>query len=137
MFDFESLGLLGLFVSGFISATIFPLSSEAVFTFLILKGLDPITCFIVVTVGNGLGGSLTYWMGYKGRDFFKKKLENKGFQTLVRKYGSYLGFFSWLPIIGDPLVLALGFCKTPILKTNLFIWIGKALRYIVLLWVLK
>jgi membrane protein YqaA with SNARE-associated domain len=136
MIDFESLGLLGLFVSGFISATLFPLSSEAVFVVLLLKGFNPFICLVVVTLGNGLGGSLTYWMGYKGRDFFNKKRENNRFQSLISKYGSYLGLFSWLPIIGDPLVLALGFYKTPAFQTNMFIWIGKTLRYLFLLYFL-
>ena len=50
------------------------------------------------------------------------------------KYGNWLAFFSWLPIIGDPLMVVLGYFKSPLIKTMITMVIGKLLRYLFIIW---
>jgi len=35
----------------------------------------------------------------------------------------------WLPVIGDPLAVALGFMRAPVLKVMMFMFAGKFFRY--------
>ena len=48
----------------------------------------------------------------------------------MRKYGVWLALFSWVPIVGDLTVLALGFYRVPRGISFLMLLIGKAIRYL-------
>ncbi|MCG8092638.1 MAG: hypothetical protein JAZ17_03250 [Candidatus Thiodiazotropha endolucinida] len=50
----------------------------------------------------------------------------------VKRYGTPILLFSWLPVIGDPLCLAAGWSGVRLLPATLLIGLGKALRYGVL-----
>jgi membrane protein YqaA with SNARE-associated domain len=52
----------------------------------------------------------------------------------VEKWGIPMLFFSWMPIIGDPLCLAGGYLRLPLWKSIFMIFLGKFARYCVLLW---
>jgi membrane protein YqaA with SNARE-associated domain len=55
------------------------------------------------------------------------------FELRIQKYGYWLAFFSWLPFIGDPMTIALGFFRVPFWKVTFLIVLGKFLRYLVLI----
>jgi len=55
----EELGYLGLFIAGFLAATVIPFSSESLLTIALLNGFDTFLCLIIITSGNWLGSLTT------------------------------------------------------------------------------
>ncbi len=116
---------------------------------------------VTATFGNTLGGVITFYMGrllYRGVANLSEKQSSQSmtpnhirsrlsrFASLfelkeasverVRKWGTPILFFSWLPIVGDPLCIAAGYLRLPVLASIVFIGVGKFCRYLVLLWAL-
>lgn len=136
--DFTSFGLFGLFLAAFLAATILPFSSELVLVFFLSQHIDPWVCFAVVLTGNVLGGTTNYWIGKLGNPLWLKKVGVSEEliikrQHWVEKYGAFLAFFSWVPIIGDPLLVVLGFFRSNIFRTHVWMILGKTLRYLVII----
>ena len=137
METFVEWGYIGLFIASFLGATIIPFSSELVFSLLIIKGYDFNLSLLVATTGNWLGGLSSYFLGKLGKwstleKYFRLKKEKiVKFKTNIDKWGSLLAFFCWLPIIGDPIAVGLGFFRTNFLLVALWMFIGKLIRYIV------
>jgi membrane protein YqaA with SNARE-associated domain len=50
----------------------------------------------------------------------------------ISKYGSYVAFFCWLPLVGDPLAVALGLFRSNSLNVAVWMLLGKAIRYAVM-----
>ena len=132
----ESLGLLGLFLGSALAASIVPFSSDVLYVAILATTGQDLGCFLAATSGSWLGSLFTYYLGWLGKwewieKWFKitrEKLEQQ--QAKVQKYGVWLALFSWVPIIGDITVLALGFYKTSRGWTFLMLLIGKAIRYL-------
>jgi len=129
-------GYLGLFLSSFLGATVIPFSSEIVFSILITKGYDLRLSLVIATTGNWLGGLSSYLLGRLGKwttlkKYFKIEIETvKRFKLKIDRFGSLLAFFSWLPVIGDPIAVSLGFFRTNYFFVAIWMFIGKALRYL-------
>ncbi|MES2556825.1 MAG: DedA family protein [Bacteroidota bacterium] len=121
--------LFGLFANAFLAATILPFSSEPLFLALLALNTDPFTCFLVATVGNSLGGLTNLLLGRYSRTYFEKRGKTPRGKDLIRRYGAWIAWFSWVPFVGDPLLIAAGFYRTPLLMTSLFMIAGKAGRY--------
>jgi membrane protein YqaA with SNARE-associated domain len=125
---------LSLFGSSFLAATILPLQSEAVLLGVLFYGYDPTTALIIASTGNVLGGCTNYALGYWGN----KKISNRNikyaakWKPYIDSYGAYTAFFSWLPFIGDLLLVLLGYLKTPFLSVFIFMTFGKVLRYLII-----
>ena len=140
MEGFVEWGYLGLFIASFLGATVIPFSSELVFSLLIIKGYDFNLSLLVATTGNWLGGLSSYFLGRLGKwstleKYFRLKKEKiVKFKTNIDKWGSLLAFFCWLPIIGDPIAVSLGFFRTNYILVAIWMFIGKFIRYI--LWAL-
>lgn len=137
MFGLESLGLWGLFIGAFLAATLVPFSSDALYLAVLIATKDPLGCFLYGTIGNWLGGITTYWVGWLGRwewleRWFKVKHETLAKQKIkIDKYGVWMALLSWVPVIGDIIVIALGFYKTRPLWTIILLLVGKAGRFVV------
>lgn len=121
--------LLTLFSFCFLAATILPLSSEIIFIYTIQNSTYPFyVLLLVASLGNILGGLTNYFLGYFGNKLFKPKTEGNAFR-FAQKYGFVSAFFSWIPIIGDPMLVALGFLKAPFWKVIFLMSVGKVMRY--------
>lgn len=126
---------LSLFVSAFLSATILPLGSEGVLALLIYQGLPIWTCLLIATLGNSLGGLTNYMLGHIGNLQLLKKYFNlettkiKAWKSYADQYGAYLAFFAWVPFIGDPILIALGFFRVNAWSVIILMTLGKFLRY--------
>lgn len=135
--DWIELGYIGLFLGTLLAATIIPFSSEFILTALLISGFDPFICFFVATSGNSLGSFITYFTGRLidyDKALRKLKIKEKNIQkshSFFTKYGIWIAFFSWVPILGDASTFLLGSNRTPILKTFTLIVCGKALRFAV------
>ena len=137
MESFIEWGYLGLFLASFLGATIIPLSSEIVLSFLILNGYDFKLSLLIATIGNWLGGLSSYYLGRLGRwetleRFFNLKKEKiHHLKTKIDKWGSALAFLCWLPIIGDPIAVSLGFFRINYMLVATWMLFGKIFRYII------
>lgn len=131
-------GYWGLLLSSFLAATILPLSSEVVFAALIATGSDICTCIAYATVGNSVGGATCYYLGKLGKtEWLEKwfKIKGKKIDRMIlwlRGKGAIMGFFGFLPAVGDLMLVALGFMRAngPIVMISMTI--GKFLRYLVI-----
>ncbi len=124
-----------LFFSAFISATLFPLGSEALFIYDINEGYNIYLLLFFATIGNSLGSIFNYFLGLKGEEYLirKKLLSEKMIlksKNYFDKYGFYCLLFSWLPIIGDPLTFVAGILKYDLKKFVIIITLAKFLRYL-------
>lgn len=135
--EYLSWGLAGLFFMTFLAATLIPLASEAVFITYLVLGYDPIAVIFVATAGNSGGSILNYFIGRLGNPrwikvFGSSEIKLASFRERIDRYGHWTGLLSWLPIIGDPLTLAMGFFRTRVVPSFLVITGVKLLRYVVL-----
>ena len=137
MESFTELGLLGLFIASFLSATILPMNSEIVLSVLLINNYSLNTSLLVATFGNWLGGMTNYGLGFLGKwEFLDRYLGVKKEKIVkikikINRLGSFLAFFCWMPIIGDLFAIGLGFFKIPFLRVSIWMLVGKAVRYIV------
>lgn len=143
MSDSEALGYGGLFLGSFLAPTILPLSSEAVLAAMVIGGFDPVVCVMVASVGNSLGGMTSYFMGYVGKWTWVERLFVRNRDKVARvkawadRYGSRAALLCWLPVVGDPLAVALGFVRSPVWQVGLYMTVGKVVRYAVWVWLIR
>ena len=128
---------LTLFISAFISATLFPLGSEALLVYNINEGYNLVYLLAFATVGNVLGSLLNYFIGLKGEEYLEKKSylkeeKIKRYKEFFDKYGAYSLLLSWAPVIGDPLTLIAGVFKYDLKKFLFLVFIAKFFRYLFL-----
>ncbi|RKZ99190.1 MAG: DedA family protein [Gammaproteobacteria bacterium] len=134
------MSLLTLFFSGFTSATLLPGSSEALFLLMLAQqSWDAGLLILVAGTGNSLGGITNWLLGLLIRKgLYKKAQKTQESQSYykaeqwLKKYGAPVLFFSFLPIIGDPLCVVAGLVRIHWLKALLFISAGKFFRYFML-----
>ena len=112
-------GYIGMFISAFLAGSIFPLSSELVMLGLLAAGLDP-------------------WIGSLGRiDWIEKYLHVKKkeldrAQRFLAGRGAWMGFFAFLPVIGEGITIVLGLMRANVILTTVSVTIGKFARYALL-----
>lgn len=135
---FAEYGYWGLFVASFLAATILPFSSEVVFAALIAAGLDIWSLIIFATIGNSLGGASCFYLGRLGKlvwlNSWFRISENKISNTInkLQGKGAFMGFFGFLPAIGDAILVALGYMRANSIIVLLSMTLGKFARYVVI-----
>ncbi len=128
-------GYFGLFIAAFLAGSIIPFSSEAVLGLLLIAGYDSWGCVFSATLGNWLGGVTCYYIGYLGKTewihTYLKIPEEKlsKMQRFLKGKGSLFGFFVFIPVIGDIMIVALGLLRANPLGTLLSMMVGKFSRY--------
>lgn len=131
-------GYWGLFLSALIAGSVLPFSSEAVLVVLLGLGADPAGCLVAASAGNTLGGMTCYWIGSLGRPEWIAKL-GVGPRKLARARrfvagrGAVMGFFGFLPVIGEAIAVVLGLLRAAPWTTAGAMLVGKTLRYALLL----
>ena len=130
-----------LFGSAFISATLFPLGSEALLIYDISQGHNIYLLLFFATLGNSLGSVVNYFLGLKGEEYLiNKKLLNEKYiikaKTYFDKYGAWSILFSWLPIIGDTITFVAGILKYDFKKFLILVVVAKFSRYLFLVLVI-
>ena len=152
---FPEHGLSTVFVISFVSATLLPLGSEpAVFGLVKLNPDLFWSAILVATIGNTLGGMVSWWMGYgthqaldlvrqrkadnTSPNSMSERMNSRALQWLER-LGPKACLLAWLPGVGDPLCAVAGWLKMPLLPCAVYMAIGKLIRYVVmtslLMWV--
>ena len=64
---------LTLFITAFVSATIFPMGSEALLIYDITQGYNIYLLLLFATLGNSLGSVVNYFMALKGEEYLLEK----------------------------------------------------------------
>jgi membrane protein YqaA with SNARE-associated domain len=136
-------GLSTVFVVSFISATLLPLGSEpAVFGLVKLNPELFWSAIGVATLGNTLGGMVSWWMGWGSRKVSQRWRESSSHLRALawlEKLGPKACLLSWLPVVGDPLCAVAGWLQLPLWPCTFYMAIGKFGRYLcmtaALLWV--
>ena len=128
---------ISLFISSFLSSTILPGHSEITLTtFILLEKYSQFLLIFFASFGNILGSVINWYLGFYITKFvnkiwftFKKKQLDKA-SLWYLKYGKWSLFFSWVPIIGDPLTIVAGIFRVPLVIFIIIVSISKVLRYI-------
>ena len=136
-------GYIGLFLSALIAGSILPFSSEVVLTVLVQMGADPTISLLSASIGNTVGGLICYWVGYLGNmewierwlKIDKQKMDKvSGF---VQRRGAWMGLFGVLPWVGEVIIVLLGLMRANVYITTITMFIGKFVRYLLLLYALQ
>ena len=129
-------GLSTVFIVAFVSATLLPLGSEpAVFGLIKLNPDLFWPAILVATVGNTLGGVLSWWMGLGAHqlvDHYRHSPTHLRALRWLEKLGPRACFFAFLPVVGDPLCAVAGWLKMPLWPCTAYMALGKFLRYVVM-----
>jgi membrane protein YqaA with SNARE-associated domain len=128
-------GLSTVFIVSFVSATLLPLGSEpAVFGLIKINPAMFWPAILVATVGNSLGGAVTWWMGYGAERAYEKMRHHKPLNARalrwLERWGAKGCLLSWLPIVGDPLCAVAGWLKLPFWPCLFYMTVGKFARYV-------
>lgn len=137
-------GLPGLFALAFLAGSVLPLPSEALMVALLVGGTHPLLTVIVALIGNLLGAASLFWvgrrllLGRRGRivDWVSTmtRSDPARFERCLewmRRWGSPALLFTWLPVVGDLMVLASGAVGIRVVPFVVFAGIGKAVRFAV------
>lgn len=133
-------GLLGLFVASFLAATVLPFSSELVLMACVAGPWSPLALLLVASLGNWLGGMSSYGLGRLGdltriaRWLRTDPAKALTWQMRIARSGFWAALLCWAPVIGDPIAIALGLGRARVLPTAVLMFVGKAARYAVVLW---
>ena len=136
-------GLSTVFVISFISATLLPLGSEPAVFGLVKLNPDLFWAAVgVATVGNTLGGAVSWWMGFGAHtvvDKYRHSATHVKALEWLEKLGPKACLLAWLPGVGDPLCAVAGWLKLAFWPCVAYMAIGKLARYTImtasLLWV--
>ena len=130
----EESSLWALFVSAFVSATLFPGASEVLLGVLLdQKSHDRWELWAIASLGNTLGGMSTWGLGrfmawWYPIEFLTKPRHQQAL-TRLQQWGSPALLLSWVPILGDPLCFVAGWIRTHWIIALGYIGGGKAIRY--------
>ena len=100
--------------------------------------MHPVLAITVATFGNFLGGMTNYGLGYVANS--DRMLSKFGinmerihrWEARSNRWGFWLGLIAWLPLVGDPMLVILGFLKTRFWPLCATVFVGKLVRYIVI-----
>lgn len=141
-------GLSAIFIVSLVSATLLPMGSEpAVFGYVKLAPEMLWPAVLVATLGNTVGGAISYAMGLGAEKAYERWREKHPGKTGGKRAGGrwhdYISYwihrlgppallFSWLPVVGDPLCAVAGWFRLPFWRSVMYMSIGKFLRYLLM-----
>ncbi|PDO84120.1 YqaA family protein [Kosakonia pseudosacchari] len=131
----DTLSLLSLFSSSFLSATMLPGNSEVVLVAMLISHVSqPWLLVVIATMGNSLGGLTNVILGR----FFPQRKTSRWQEKAtdwLKRYGAAALLLSWVPVIGDLLCLLAGWMRLSWGPVVIFLCLGKALRYLAIAFV--
>ena len=110
---------------------------------LIYNGFDVVTSIVVATAGNTLGGISIFYLGYLGKmEWIEKyaKVKREKIHAILSKlqiFRPLAASLSFVPIIGDVVILHWGFSAFPPAMTILFMITGKIARKLSVIGLIK
>lgn len=141
--EWVDLGLWGLFLAAFLAATVLPFSSEAVLAAATLGPWSTWALLLVASLGNTLGGMSSYGLGRLGdMDRVARWLSTDPgkvlrWQQRIERHGAWAALLTWVPVVGDPIAIALGLGRARWPLVFLLMAMGKVARYAAVLYLLR
>jgi membrane protein YqaA with SNARE-associated domain len=129
-----------LFIWAFLASTIIPLGVEPLYVYQVYHSQNLWTNCMAASAGNTMGSITLIYMGIKGSPWLQKKFLTGNDSKIskitpyIRNYGYPLLLLSWVPVIGDLIVVLFGFTQPKIIPSILFLAVGKTSRFIILGW---
>lgn len=126
---------LSLFITAFVSATLFPMGSEGVLLYMLERGGTVLLLVMVASVANTLGSLFNYYLGLKGFVYIVdknlvKKEQAETTHLFFERYGGFALLLSWVPVIGDPLTFIAGAARYDVRRFILIVAFAKTARYV-------
>lgn len=127
-------GLMALFGSAFVSATLLPGGSELLLGAMVSQQQWSLVSLLLwATLGNTLGSMTTFalgrWASTRKRPAdFSGRREQMALAWLQR-HGHWALLLAWAPLVGDALSLLAGWLRMAPLRATLLIALGKLARY--------
>jgi len=136
LLDFiNNYGIIALFFTSFIAATIIPASSAAILLAALAAGVEPVPALIACSIGNSLGCAANYWIGFLiGKPLIPKLERSKSGRKALEytsKYGTWSLLISWVPFLGDPITIAAGIFRINFLKFSIIVYSFRIVGYII------
>ena len=131
---FKDYGYWGMGMFAFLSGTIVPIASEVLLLFFLGIGLDAVGVTLAATLGNVLGGVTCIALGWMVKKewllrFFKISEERmKRADRIIQKYGFWAAGLSFLPAIGEVILILLGILRADKAKVIIVMAAGKLIR---------
>ena len=134
---FINYGYIGMCLAAFLAGTFVPFNSEVVMAALIATtSMDPWITVISGTIGNVAGTIFNYYIGRiwdvqtisKWMRIKEKRLVRT--KNYVENKGSWIAMFTFLPIFGSAIAIALGILRANVWGVTFFSFVGKFTRYI-------
>ncbi len=136
--------MIALAASAFLAATLLPASSEAVLAGLVVLEAAPTALLLAVaSIFNTAGSCINWLLGraaerLKDRSWFPVSASSlERAQAWYGRYGVWSLLASWVPIVGDPLTVAAGVMRTPIVIFLPLVAFAKTARYAIIVWFLS
>lgn len=130
-------GYCTLMLTAFLAATVVPFSSEGAVLGALALGGTPNGVLLAASVGNCLGALSTVALGWWWAERAQARLAQakRGARALAwaRRYGSACLLLSWLPLIGDLVLLAAGILRLPACAIVIFGLGTRVARYVALI----
>lgn len=127
-------GLWGLGGASFVSATVIPLSSEAILIAGIAAGLPFAPAFAICSAANCLACVCNYGLGAALRSKMLPRLagSKSGRRAIawMERWGVWSLLGSWLPFVGDPLTVVAGTVRVHLLWFAIIVFALRILRYL-------
>jgi len=118
-------GLVGLFISSLVGATLLPGGSELVLIGVLQNQPQSFwLALFVATLGNTIGGMISFGMGWMLPQTQQLKHVER-----VRRYGVFALLFAWAPVVGDAICVAAGWLRLNIWQSAALMASGKFIRY--------
>lgn len=159
-------GLPAVFVVSLLAATILPLGSEPVLLGYLAAFPEMFwPAILLATIGNTLGGLVSYAMGAGAHGVFGRWRQRKRqrarsissdlssdsssekppvltserarAERWVHRFGAPVLLLAWLPVVGDPLCAVAGWLKLPFWSCVIYMALGKFGRYLALAWAIR
>lgn len=128
-------GYWGMGVLAFLSGSIVPITSEVLLVFFLSVGLNAVALTLVASFGNTLGGITCFFMGRivskeKAVAFFKitpRRMQRA--DRIIQRYGYWAAAISFVPVIGETLLVMLGVMRVSWWRVAIVMAVGKLIRY--------
>ena len=120
-----------VFLSAFLAATWLPAASEAVLAGALLAGGVVPLLVACATLGNTLGGCVTYATGRLARHALGGQTHARAARLWAR-WGEMSLLLAWAPLVGDALCALAGWQRHNPARFVALTGLGRGLRYLVL-----
>ena len=132
---FSDYGYVGMGVLAFLSGSVVPITSEVLLCFFLGIGLNSVLLTLVAAFGNTLGGITCFFVGMladKEKVLKTFKITPRRLQRadkIIQKYGYWAAFISFVPVLGETLLVLLGIMRVSWWKVAIVMAVGKLVRY--------